>query len=31
LSYGGSIRIIHEDFFPCLSDELQGKIGAFTL
>ncbi len=31
LSYGGMIRIIHDDFFPCLSDELQGKIGVFTL
>ncbi len=30
LSYGGSIGIIHEDFFPCLSDELQGRIDAFT-
>ena len=30
LSYGGVIRIIHDDFFPCLSDELQGRIDAFT-
>ena len=31
LSYGGDIGIIHEDFFPCSSDELQGKIDMFTL
>ena len=30
LSYGGVSGIIHEDFFPCLSDELQGRINAIA-
>ena len=31
LSYGDVFGIIHEDFFPCLSDELQGRIDPFIL
>ena len=31
LSYGGDAQIIHEEFLPCFSAGLQGRIGAFSL